>query len=70
MLTIIETMIFAVLLLLTIYGFSRPLYIRYRLVRIGLPENRFDTPFKRIIEAVTSFFFLRCSLKKERVVML
>lgn len=67
MLTLIETMVFAVLLLLTIYGFFRPLYIRYRLVRTGLPENRFDTPLKRVIDAVTSFFFLRCSLKKERV---
>ena len=67
MLTLIEAIIFFFLLILTIYGFFRPLYFRYRLIKLGLPENRSNNPIKRFIDAVTSFFFLRCSVKKERV---
>ena len=62
----IEAIIFTVLLIFTIYGFFHPLYIRYKLVRLAQPENRFDKPLKRVTDAVTSFFFLTCSIKKER----
>lgn len=68
MLHSLETIIFSILLALTVYGFFYPLYLRYKLVKIGLPENRFDRPIKRIKDAVVSFFFLTCSVKKERVV--
>jgi len=66
MLSIIERIIFTILLLFTIYGFFSPIYFKYRLIKLGLPENRFDSPFKRIINAITSFFFLTCSIKRER----
>jgi len=63
----IEAFIFFVLLILTVYGFFQPLYIRYKLVKVAQPEYRYDNPFKRILDALTSFFFLRCSIKKERI---
>lgn len=68
MLHIVETIIFSILLALTFYGFFYPLYLRYKLIKKGKPENRFDSPFKRVKDAVVSFFFLTCSVKKERVV--
>jgi Fe-S oxidoreductase len=67
MLHLIEIFIFIVLLLLTVYGFFQPLYVRYKLIARGKPENRFDKPWTRLIDAVLSFFFLLCSVKKERI---
>jgi len=67
MLTWLEAIIFAFLLLCTVYGFFQPIYLRYKLITSAKPESRFDNPVKRIIDAFTSFFFLRCSLKRERV---
>ncbi len=63
----IETIIFTVLLILTIYGFFSPLFLRYRLIKLAQPEDRYKNPIKRIKDAVVSFFFLTCSVKKERV---
>ena len=67
MLSLLEIIVFTVILILTVYGFFYPLYLRYRLIRLGKSENRFDQPLKRMWDAVSSFFFLRCSVKKERV---
>ncbi len=64
----IEAIIFVFLLILTVYGFFNPLYTRYRLIKLGKPADRYDNPFKRIKDAVFSFFFLLCSVKKERIV--
>lgn len=64
----LEIIIFSLLLVLTAYGFFYPLYLRYKLVKVGKPENRFDKKFNRIKDAVLSFFFLTCSVKKERVI--
>ncbi|MCP5106036.1 MAG: 4Fe-4S dicluster domain-containing protein [bacterium] len=63
----IETIVFTALLIATVYGFFNPLYTRYKLVKLAGPEDRFDKPLKRIKDAVFSFFFLTCSIKKERV---
>jgi Fe-S oxidoreductase len=63
----IEAIVFFALLLLTIYGFFQPLYLRYKLVSAAQKENRYDNPFKRIKDAVFSFFFLLCSVKRERI---
>ncbi|MGE5341369.1 MAG: heterodisulfide reductase-related iron-sulfur binding cluster [Candidatus Omnitrophota bacterium] len=67
MLTWIEALVFFIMLACTFYGFFQPLYLRYKLVIAAKPENRFDKPVKRFIDAVTSMFFLRCSVKKERL---
>ena len=64
----LETIIFSIILILTIYGFFYPLYLRYKLIKTGQPANRFDRPLKRTKDAIFSFFFLTCSVKKERVV--
>jgi Fe-S oxidoreductase len=64
----IEAFIFFILLIFTVYGFFQPLYLRLKLIRLGRPENRYDRPLKRIKDAVFSFFFLLCSVKKERIV--
>jgi len=63
----IEAIIFTILLVLTIYGFFQPLYLRYRLIKSGQPEDRYDNPLKRTLHALRSFFFLTCSVKRERV---
>ncbi|HLP59931.1 MAG TPA: heterodisulfide reductase-related iron-sulfur binding cluster [Candidatus Deferrimicrobium sp.] len=67
MLLWIETIIFTAILIFTFYGFFNPLYLRYRLLKLGKPEKRFDNPFKRIMSAVGAFFFLNCSVKRERI---
>lgn len=68
MLTLIEAIVFIAILILTIYGFFQPLYLRYRLLRGGQPEKgRHHRPLKRLKDVVFSFFFLTCSVKKERV---
>lgn len=67
MLHVGETIAFVIILALTIYGFFSPLYLRYRLIRLGKTEKRSDRPWSRLLDAITSFFFLRCSIKKERV---
>jgi Fe-S oxidoreductase len=63
----IEAIIFFILLILTVYGFFQPLYTRYKLIKLAQPEDRYDRPLKRIKDAVFSFFFLLCSIKKERI---
>ncbi|MCU0289932.1 MAG: heterodisulfide reductase-related iron-sulfur binding cluster [Acidobacteria bacterium] len=67
MLLWIETIIFTAVLMLTIYGFFKPLYLRFQLIKLGQPEKRFDNLFKRFLSAVGAFFFLNCSVKKERI---
>ncbi|MCK5879059.1 MAG: (Fe-S)-binding protein [Holophagae bacterium] len=66
MLTFIESIVFLVILFLTIFYFLKPLYLRYKLVKLGMPEKRSDRMFLRIADAVTSFFLLFCSVKSER----
>lgn len=67
MLLRIETIVFTALLIFTIYGFFRPLYLRYKLLKLGQSENRFENPLQRISSAIGAFFFLNCSIKRERV---
>mgnify|MGYP000247528963 CR=1 FL=1 len=67
MLSISEIIIFIFILTLTGYGFFKPLYLKYQLIRLGKPENRYDKPLKRIKDAILSFLILRCSVKRERV---
>jgi Fe-S oxidoreductase/nitrate reductase gamma subunit len=67
MLTTIEMLLFIGVLGLTVYAFVKPIKYRYRLIRTGQPENRYDKKWRRIIDPVTSFFLLRCSVKEERI---
>ncbi len=68
MLTLIESVIFLILLILTIIYFFKPLYNIFQLVRFGRPENRTGNIIVRIMDSVTSFFLLFCSVKSERPV--
>ena len=63
----LEVIVFFILLILTFYGFFQPIILRYQLITAAQPENRRDNMLKRIRDAVFSFFFLLCSVKKERV---
>ncbi len=48
-----EVIIFVVLLIFGIYSFSQGLVERYKLIKRGKPENRFDNPGRRIAGLVT-----------------
>lgn len=65
----LEILVFFILLILTFYGFFQPLILRYKLITATQQkeDDRFDNWFKRIKDAVFSFFFLLCSVKKERI---
>jgi len=67
MLSVSEIILFVFVLTVTIYGFLKPIYLRYQLIRIGKSEYRYDRPLKRIKDALFSLFFLKCSVKRERI---
>jgi len=67
MLTFIESIIFLTMLGLTIIFFFTPLIRIFKLVKLGQEEKRFNNPVMRVLDAVSSFFLLLCSVKKERI---
>ncbi|MCP2519041.1 (Fe-S)-binding protein [SCandidatus Aminicenantes bacterium Aminicenantia_JdfR_composite] len=67
MLSISEIIIFIFVLTLTAYGVFKPFKLKYKLIRLGKPENRYDRPLKRIKDAISSFLLLKCSVKRERI---
>lgn len=67
MLTPLEKIIFAVLILATAAAFLAPLIRRYRIVRAGTPDNRFDRMASRAATALSKILFQRCTLKDERL---
>ncbi len=68
MLTFIESIIFTILLIFTIWFFFTPVIYRIKLVKLGQKEERFNNPVKRVANAVANFFLLICSIKRERIV--
>ena len=67
MLSLPEKIIFALIILGTAALFLTPLVARYRIVRAGRPENRFDRLAKRVLHALSKILFQRCTLKNERI---
>ncbi|MFQ6084468.1 MAG: heterodisulfide reductase-related iron-sulfur binding cluster [Candidatus Aminicenantia bacterium] len=67
MLSFTEICLFIFVFTLTVFGFMKPIYFRYQLIRLGKLEDRYNSPLKRIKDAFISFFFLKCSVKKERI---
>ncbi len=67
MLPIFEKILFAVIVLAAGLAFLAPLLRRYRIVRAGKPENRFDRLAARLVHALVKALFQRCTLKNERV---
>jgi len=51
MLHIGEAIVFVIILALTLYGFFGPLYLRYRLVRLGKSGRHYESPWARFAEA-------------------
>jgi Fe-S oxidoreductase len=51
----------------TAAAFLQPLLYRYRLIRTGRPENRFDRLAGRLARALGRVLFQRCTLKPERL---
>jgi len=67
MLSVLEKIIFALTILATAALFLTPLWRRYRIIRAGRPENRFDRLGGRILQALSKILFQRCTLKNERI---
>ncbi len=67
MLSFPEKIIFFLIILATTALFLTPLYRRYRIVRAGRPENRFDHMAQRVVQALSRIIFQRCTLKNERL---
>ncbi len=68
MLTFVESIIFLIMLALTIVFFFTPLFHIFKLVKLGQKEKRFNNPVKKVLNAISSFFLLLCSVKKERII--
>jgi Fe-S oxidoreductase/nitrate reductase gamma subunit len=67
MLSFPEKVLFVAFILATAALFLVPLYRRYRIVRAGRPENRFDHMTGRVLHALSKILFQRCTLKNERL---
>ncbi len=67
MLSFPEKALFVALILATAALFLVPLHRRYRIVRAGRPENRFDRMAGRVLHALSKILFQRCTLKNERI---
>lgn len=67
MLPTLEKIIFAVVILVTAWAFLTPLVRRYRIIRAGRPELRFDGILKRAARALSWVLLQRCTLKNERL---
>jgi Fe-S oxidoreductase len=66
MLSTPEKIVFVLAILATAVLFLRPLILRYRIVRAGRPENRFDRMAGRVLHALGKILLQRCTLKNER----
>jgi Fe-S oxidoreductase/nitrate reductase gamma subunit len=66
MLSSIEKIIFLLAILATAVLFFIPVIHRYKLVRGGRPDNRFDRVWRRILHALGKIFLQKCTLKNER----
>ena len=67
MLTLWEKFVFGFVILATAAAFLQPLIRRYRIVRAGRPEPRFDEVWRRVREALAKVLLQRCTLKNERL---
>jgi Fe-S oxidoreductase/nitrate reductase gamma subunit len=67
MLSTPEKLLFIGIILATAALFWIPVVQRYRIVRAGRPENRFDRMARRIGHALGKIFLQRCTLKNERL---
>jgi len=67
MLSTPEKIVFVLVILATAALFFAPVVFRYRIVRAGRPENRFDRLGRRVLHALGKILLQRCTLKNERL---
>ncbi len=67
MLSSLEKIILAFIILATAAIFLRPVIHRFRIVRAGRPLNRSDRPLRRLWYALTKALLQLCTLRNERV---
>lgn len=67
MLSLLEKIIFILIITATFFTFAFPFYFRYKIIRSGSPEGRFNNIAKRIREALAKVFLQKCTLKNERL---
>ena len=67
MLSTPEKIVFVLVILGTAAFFFSPVVFRYRIVRAGRPENRFDRLGRRVLHALGKILLQRCTLKNERL---
>lgn len=67
MLSTLGKCVFAAVILITAWAFLTPLVRRFRIVRAGRPEPRFDDVPKRAARALSKVLLQRCTLKNERL---
>lgn len=67
MLSLTEKIIFIFLIIATFFAFAYPVFFRYRIIRSGLPEKRFENILKRVRDALGKVFLQKCTLKNERI---
>jgi Fe-S oxidoreductase/nitrate reductase gamma subunit len=67
MLTATGKIVFIGVILVTFLAFLIPVLYRIRIIRAGMPTDRFTHLGKRLWQAATKIFLQRCTLKVERV---
>jgi len=67
MLSFPEKIIFIIIIAATGFAFFYPAFYRYRLIRSGMPENRFNNLALRLKDALAKVFLQKCTLKNERI---
>ncbi|MFQ5722413.1 MAG: 4Fe-4S dicluster domain-containing protein, partial [Candidatus Aminicenantales bacterium] len=67
MLSFPEKIILIIIIAATGVAFFYPVLYRLRIIRSGMPENRFNNIALRIKEALAKVFLQKCTLKNERI---
>ncbi len=67
MLSFIGKLIFTVAILLTFSAFIIPVYKRFKIIRSGQPDKRFNNLARRLRQALSKILLQRCTLKNERL---
>jgi len=67
MLSTLGKIVFLVIIFCTFFAFIIPVYYRFRIIKTGQPDQRFNQIGRRIWSAFTKILFQRCTLKNERI---
>jgi len=67
MLSFPEKLILIAIIIVTGFAFFYPVLYRFRIIRSGKPENRFNNLASRVMQALAKVFLQKCTLKNERI---